>query len=485
MDSNEDKRRPLEEATSGGLSRLEQMAPGSQTPGLYIKTFGCQMNAYDSEKVAMLLGADYQVVDDLSEASVVFFNTCSVRDKAEHKLYSVLGSLKELKEQKPELVVGVGGCVAQQEGAQIIKRSKVVDFVVGTHNLSLVPSLVKNAKQGAAPSVAVDYREDWEFLPEDLSEYPLNLHNGTDRFGPTATSVRALVAIQRGCNKNCAFCVVPRTRGKEVSRALSEIVREVRYKVSRGAREILLLGQTVNSWGRDLSPRLSFASLVQEVAAVDGVKRIRFTSPHPADVREDFLDLYGRVPQLCPNIHLPIQSGSDRILRLMNRNYKIRRYYEIVDSLRQRCPDIALSTDIIVGFPTETQEDFEMTLEAVSKVCYHQSYSFKYSPRPLTKSVEIFGPEDEVAPDVAQARLAQLQDVQEKISERINREYLHKIVEVLVEGPSKNISSLMRGRLDHNVLVEIDGGQPLVGELVKVRVERASAYGLRGIPVAV
>lgn len=411
-------------------------------------------------------------VAEIEDADVVIINTCSVREKAEHKLFSLLGTLKVAKENNPHLVVGVGGCVAQQEGQAIIRKSPVVDFVYGTHNISLVPSLVKRAVNSSQPQVAVDYREEWEELPDEF--IPL-VKPGVE----TVIPLRALIAIQRGCNKNCAFCVVPTTRGPEVSRSVDEILREIRIKVSAGAREIMLLGQTVNSYGKDLSPRVRFEDLLKRVSEISGVERIRFTSPHPQDVRKEFVDLYDSVPQLCPHIHLPLQSGSNRILKLMNRNYSRERYLEIVASLRERRPDIAISTDIIVGFPGETEADFQDTLEIVEKVGFHMSYAFMYSPRPNTVSQATMR-EEQVASDVSSARLYVLQAVQDRLCKERNEAWLGKEVEVLLEDIGRHSSGSLRGRTRHNVLAEISGEGMKIGDTVRARVSFAGPYGIRG-----
>ncbi|MCB0343474.1 MAG: tRNA (N6-isopentenyl adenosine(37)-C2)-methylthiotransferase MiaB [Bdellovibrionales bacterium] len=444
--------------------------------GLFVKTFGCQMNEYDSEKVATLLSSDFRTVEDPKDAEVVFINTCSVRQKGEQKAFSLLGTLKDLKRSNPALVIGVGGCVAQQEGEAIIQRNPDVDFVVGTHNLSLVPSLVRGARSGLRRQVAVDYRDEWEdlpdaFLPQEGGDNPLY-------------SVRALVSIQRGCNKRCSFCVVPTTRGPEVSRLSEEIVREAALKVRLGAKEVVLLGQTVNSYGRDLSPRVSFDALLRKLSEIEGLKRIRFTSPHPADVKPGFIKLYGEMPQLCRHIHLPLQSGSDRILKLMNRNYRKQRFLEIVDQLKTACPDIALTSDIIVGFPTETRADFEETLDVMKQVEFASSFSFKYSVRPNTTAKEDFSEADLVDDAEAGMRLQELQAIQSNLSERINRAKVGKTLEVLVEGRNKKLSSLMRGRIPENTLTELQGGSPEPGELVLARIDRASPHGLKGTIVS-
>lgn len=357
------------EESSSSLIQIRGRETLADKPGVYIKTFGCQMNEYDSEKLYQILKDDYQPVDSPSQASLILVNTCSVREKPEHKMYSLLGTLRELKEEGSGVMVGVGGCVAQQEGKNIIDRSSVVDFVFGTHNLSLVPSLIQLRKEGAPPQVAIDYRDEWEELPLGV---------------PGNGRVSVFVSISRGCNKNCTYCIVPVTRGKEVSRSLQEILREVRIAAHRGAKEVVLLGQTVNSYGLDLAPRVRFAELLGLVSEIEGIERIRFTSPHPQEIRSDFIDLVSQNNKVCRHVHMPLQSGSDRILKAMNRNYRRAKYLKIIEALKERLPDIAITTDIIVGFPGETREDFEDTLDVMKQVQFDASYSFAYSNRPGT-----------------------------------------------------------------------------------------------------
>ncbi len=446
---------------------------GDMRFGVYIKTFGCLMNQYDSERMISALSSDYQHVNEIEQARLIILNSCSVRAKGEHKLYSLLGVLKELKRNKPELMIGVVGCVAQQEGQKILRRAPCVDFVIGTHNISLIPAVVSQIRDGHSGIVAVDYREEWEELPLGFEE----LSEGVSG----SLAARALVAIQRGCSKGCAFCVVPHTRGPEVSRSRAEILREVRLNLRRGAKEIILLGQTVNSWGKDLSPRSSFEDLVKEIAQLEGVCRIRFTSPHPQEVRPGFIELYRHVPQLCPHIHLPLQSGSDRVLAAMNRNYRMRRFLEIIEALRAARSDIALSTDLIVGFPTEKESDFQLTLEAVRSIRFDWSYAFVYSPRPNTSANQAYSTADCLPEGTARRRLLELQAVQEGISLEIHEKMIGVEVEVLVEGRSTNISSLMRGRTPHNTHVEVEAlAAPAIGDLLAVAIEHAGAYGLRG-----
>lgn len=438
-------------------------ARSSARAGVYIKTFGCQMNAYDTEKLYRILSDRYDPVDTPEEANLIVINTCSVRDKPEQKLYSLLGKLRPLKDSG--VVIGVGGCVAQQEGENIIRRAKYVDFVFGTHNLSLVPSLIaRSTVEGLGPQVAVDYRDEWEDLPLGISQ------------GGRAS---VFVSISRGCNKNCTYCIVPTTRGAEVSRPREEILREVRLAQHRGAREVVLLGQTVNSYGRDFSKRYGFTHLIADIAGVDGIERIRFMSPHPQEIRKDFLDLVSSEPKLCRHIHMPLQSGSDRILKAMNRNYRRARYLRIVQGLQQRLPDMAITTDIIVGFPGETRKDFEATLEVVRELQFDGSYSFVFSPRPGTVAKDL---DDPVSAEEKLDRLYELQALQNEITTRRLADWVGKRAQVLIDGPSKGRSGQVQGRTSQNFTVNLDdeNGDLGAGMLTDVVIAGVSRYTLRG-----
>lgn len=406
-------------------------------PGVYIKTFGCQMNEYDSQKLGKILEDRYCLVDVPEKAELILVNTCSVREKPEHKLYTILGQVREIKKRNPKVMVGVGGCVAQQEGENILKYGSKVDFVFGTHNLSLVPSLIDLRKNGAPPQVAVDYRDEWEDLPLG--------YTGEEK-------VSALVSISRGCNKNCAYCIVPTTRGVEVSRDPKEIEKEVRIAVHRGSKEIVLLGQTVNSYGLDFSPRMSFVELLKRIADIQGVERIRFTSPHPQEVKKDFIDLVCSEPKVCPHIHMPLQSGSDRILKLMNRNYRRKRYLSIIEELRSRVPDMGITTDIIVGFPGETEEDFQETMEILEIVRFQNSYSYMFSPRPGTKAEEMG---DTVPEEVKLRRLQTYQARQEVLTQEYLDTWIGKEVPLLIDGPSSSNKSILQGRTPHNIVTNL------------------------------
>lgn len=454
---------------SGNDNSLVQIRSRSQSatelPGVYIKTFGCQMNEYDTQKLFKILEQRYTEVENPEDAKLIIVNTCSVREKPEHKLFSLLGELRSLKNKDPDLLIGVGGCVAQQEGEKIIKRSREVDFVFGTHNLSLVPSLIDTRQSLEEPQVAVDYRDEWE-------ELPLGLAAGG------RTSV--FVSISRGCNKNCTYCIVPTTRGKEVSRDPAEVLREVRVAAHRGAKEVVLLGQTVNSYGLDLSPRMKFVELLEQVSEVAGIQRIRFTSPHPQEVRQDFYELVATNPKICKHIHMPLQSGNDRILKLMNRNYRRKRFLDIIDGLKQRVPDIAISTDIIVGFPGETDQEFRDTLDVMRQVEFESSYSFMFSPRPGTKAAEL---KDDVPQQVKLERLQELQALQEQISARKLAAQVGQSIEVLLDGFSKYDSRLLQGRSSQNTMVNLLEEYPELGPgmLVQVEITEASRFTLRGV----
>ena len=446
------------------FDRLDQSVVSKKR--LFIKTFGCQMNEYDSDKMARVLESEYERVAEPDQADLVLINTCSVRDKPEQKLYSWLGEMRGLKKTKGDMLIGVGGCVAQQQGAEILKYGRGVDFVFGTHNLSLIPSLIEARHRTARPQVAVDYREDWEDLPIGFAQNE-------------PTRVSALVSISRGCNKNCSYCIVPTTRGREVSRSVDEIEREVRLAVHRGAREVVLLGQTVNSYGLDLNPKVSFVELLSRLAQFDNLLRIRFTSPHPQEVRQDFFDAIATNPKVCHHIHMPLQSGSDRILKLMNRNYRRKKYLEIIGQLRARVPNISFTTDIIVGFPGETEQDFEQTLEIMELVRFDNSYSFMFSPRPGTKAAVM---PQENSPEDMLRRLQRLQLRQEEITTERLKTFINSQVEVLVEGPSSNDPTRAKGRISQNITFNfLDQNLALTpGMLVKATVTSAARFTLKG-----
>ncbi len=432
------------------------------------------MNEYDTQKLYKILEGEYTPVDSPDKASLVLVNTCSVRDKPEQKLYSVLGEMQEIKANRPGMMIGVCGCVAQQEGEKILKRNKNVDFVFGTHNLSLVPSLIQLRKKGAAPQAAVNYREEWEELPLGFAD------TDPTKIGRN-NNVTAFVSISRGCNKSCTYCIVPTTRGPEVSRALSEIEREVKIAVHRGSREIVLLGQTVNSYGLDLSPRISFVYLLERIADIPGVERIRFTSPHPQEIRKDFIDFIATNPKMAKHVHMPLQSGSDRILRLMNRNYRRAKYLNIIEALKSRVPDIAITTDTIVGFPGETEADFEETLEVMDIAQFDQNYSYAFSPRPGTVAATM---KEELTHEDKLRRLYVLQAKQEEIMSRRLGAWVGREVEVLVDNRNKHDADCLQGRISQNFMFNFLAPHDNVtlGSLVKAKVVGKKRYTLHGEP---
>jgi tRNA-2-methylthio-N6-dimethylallyladenosine synthase len=455
----------------------DKLAASDQKKGVYIRTYGCQMNEYDTQKLYKILEKEYTPVDSPEQASLVLVNTCSVRDKPEQKLYSVLGEMHEIKAGRPEMMIGVCGCVAQQEGEKILKRNKDVDFVFGTHNLSLVPSLIQLRKNGAPPQAAVDYREEWEQLPLGFAEVdPTKIGRNNH--------VTAFISISRGCNKSCTYCIVPTTRGPEVSRALAEIEREVKIAVHRGSKEIVLLGQTVNSYGLDLSPRLSFVHLLERIAEIPGVERIRFVSPHPQEIRKDFIDFVATNPKMAKHVHMPLQSGSDRILRLMNRNYRKAKYLNIIEALKSRVRDIAITTDIIVGFPGETEAEFQETLEVMQMVQFDQSYSYAFSPRPGTVAATM---REELTHEDKLRRLYELQAKQDQMMSARLESWVGREVEVLVDNRNKHNPDWFQGRISQNLMFNFLAPHEGValGSLVRARVQGRKRYTLFGEPVVV
>ncbi len=446
--------------------------PEGEKQGVYIRTFGCQMNEHDTQKLYKILEKDYRPVDAPEKADLVLINTCSVREKPEQKLYSMLGEMRELRTVKPNLMVGVCGCVAQQEGEAILKKGRNVDFVFGTHNLSLVPSLIQLRKKGAPPQVAVNYREDWEELPLGFSDADL-AKNGK------VSPVTAFISISRGCNKSCTYCIVPTTRGPEVSRAISEIEREVKIAVHRGSKEIVLLGQTVNSYGLDLSPRISFVNLLDRISTIEGVERIRFVSPHPQEIRADFIECVSSNPKVCRHIHMPLQSGSDRILKLMNRNYRRAKYLKIIEELKARVPDIAITTDIIVGFPGETEEDFQQTLEVFDIVQFDLSYSYAFSSRPGTPAALM---PELLTHDEKLRRLHVLQAKQEEIQSSRLDQWVGKTVEVLIDNRNRMDERCFQGRSSQNLVVNFTHPYEglSMGSLVNAKITGRKRYTLVG-----
>lgn len=435
---------------------------------VYIDTFGCQMNHHDSQRMVSMMAAEgYLPTEHPDDADLVILNSCSVRDKAEHKLLSRAGQMKRFKKKNPKMILALGGCVAQQEGAQLLDRVRHADIVFGPDHLAKLPEMVRRAKESRVRI------QDTEFL--DKSEY---------RFPPISRNapreVSAYVSVMKGCDKFCTFCIVPFTRGREVSRPASEIIEEVRILAANGTKEVVLLGQTVNSYGRRKKEgHIPFAELLHRVAEVEGIERVRFTSPHPSDFTEDQIAAFRDIGALCPHMHLPVQSGSTEILRAMRRGYTREQYLEIVARLREVAPGVALSTDIIVGFPGETRRDFEATLSLVEEVRFQSAFSFAYSERVGTRALKI---DPEVEENVRFDRLRELQALQD----RITGEWLESMVQgrytVLIEGPSKTDPTRSTGRTGQNRPVHVDG-HFAPGTMLEVEIVEAYKHSLLGRPV--
>ncbi len=415
------------------------------------------MNVVDSERIIDLLAQiGYRQVDSAEDADLVLLNTCSVRDRAERKVYGHLGRFKPIKERRPELIVGVGGCVAQQEGERLLEKIPYLDIVFGTHNVHKLPEMVLKveAEEGRF--------QETEFLDREtrLGLFPRRTEG---------SSVTRFVTIMQGCDNFCSYCIVPHVRGREISRPSRDIVGEVRALAADGVREITLIGQNVNSYGLREDGEVSFARLLEEVHGVDGIERIRFTTSHPKDISAELIDCFGRLEKLCRHIHLPVQSGSNGILDRMNRGYTREQYLDIVERFRSVSPEIRFTTDIIVGFPGESEADFERTLDVVGQVRYADAYTFLYSPRPGTAAAELA---EELSPEAKQARFDRLVAMQQEISRSFWAGDVDRIVPVLVEGESRQGDGQLFGRSTWNRIVNFSGGKELVGRIVPVKIVR-------------
>ncbi len=441
---------------------------------VHIKTYGCQMNERDSEAVAAMLRArGYRIVGAESECDIMLLNTCSVRDAAEQKAIAKAANVSARKKKQPDFVLGILGCMAQNRGAELLDRLPDVDLIVGTQKFHQVPDYLDNLRAARAAGVPVG-ETIVDIAAEAGSQNTIREHILEEK------QVSAFVSIQQGCNMDCAFCIVPKTRGDERSRPMDEIVRECEELAARGVREVTLLGQIVTSYGRrdythtgGISP---FVQLIERVHAIPGIARIRFTSPHPRGFKQDLVEAYGRLPKLCPYVHLPLQSGSNRILKAMNRPYTRERYREIVDALRAVVPGMYFSTDIIVGFPGETEADFAQTRELFEACNYDMAYIFKYSVRTGTPAATMDG---QVPESVLEERNQILLNLLRANSERRNAALLGTVEEVLVEGPDQT-GKKFTGRTRGNRVCVFDAHPRLVGELVPLRIERASVSTLYG-----
>jgi len=433
------------------------------TKKLFIKTFGCQMNFYDSDKIHdLLFSHGYEKTNILDDADLIVLNTCHIREKASEKLFSDLGRIKKLKDQK-KITIAVTGCVAQAEGNKIIDRAPYVDLITGSQAFHRLPEMLRDLSKGNKVT------PELEFLTNDKFD---NLRYSKQTTGPTA-----FVSIQEGCDKFCTFCVVPYTRGAEFSRSISEIKEEIISLTEIGVCEITLLGQNVNSWhGVDaLGKERGLAYLILEIAKIKKIKRIRYTTSHPLDMDQDLILAHKEISKLMPYLHLPIQSGSDKILKLMNRKHSSKQYIEIIEKIRNVNPDIALSGDFIVGFPGETQTDFNDTLELVKNVGYAQSYSFKYSSRPGTPASVL---ESQVPENIKKTRLSELQNLLFSQQRQFNYQFLDKEVEVLIEKYGERNSQVM-GRSEHMQAVYMDQSLGAIGDIKKVKISCVGQNSLK------
>jgi len=435
-------------------------------PRVHVHTFGCQMNEYDSARMADVLreSGGYEPTDDPAQADLLLLNTCSVREKAQEKVFSLLGQWRRLKSRRPELIIGVGGCVASQEGEGINARAPFVDLVFGPQTIHRLPAMIAELRSRGRPVVDVSFPEIEKFdsLPQ-----------------PRASAATAFVSIMEGCSKYCTFCVVPYTRGEEVSRPLQQVMAEVRGLAAQGVSEVTLLGQNVNAYRGALpgGGEGDLAALIYFVAEVPGIERIRFTTSHPVEFRDSLIEAYHDVPKLASFLHLPVQSGSDRILALMKRGHTVLEYRQKIRRLREARPGLSLSTDLIVGFPGETERDFEATLQLVTEVGFDQSFSFIYSRRPGTPAAAM---PDDVSYEAKQQRLARLQERIDAQAFAISRGMVGSVQRVLVERPSKKDARQLAGRTENNRWVNFDGPPSLIHRFADVAITEALPNSLRG-----
>jgi tRNA-2-methylthio-N6-dimethylallyladenosine synthase len=436
------------------------------TQKLYIETLGCQMNEYDSAKMRDVLNAShgFELTDDPEQADVLLMNTCSVREKAQEKVFSELGRWRPLKQKKPGVVIGVGGCVASQEGDALQKRAPYVDMVFGPQTLHRLPELLERVRTEHRPAIDISFPEIEKFdaLPEPRAEGP-----------------KAFVSIMEGCSKYCTFCVVPYTRGEEISRPLDDVIAEIVALAEQGVREVVLLGQNVNAYRGEMADGdiADFALLLNYVAAIDGIGRIRYTTSHPVEFSDSLIEAYAEIPELVSHLHLPVQSGSNRVLQSMKRGHTREEYIAKIERLREVRPDLSLSSDFIVGYPGETDEDFEATMDLIETLGFDHSYSFLYSPRPGTPAAAMA---DDVPASVKKERLARLQARINARAAEISRNMLHTVQRVLVEGVSKKDYAQLSGRTENNRVVNFVGHPKLIGQFADVLITEALPNSLRG-----
>ena len=438
-------------------------------PHFYIKTFGCQMNEYDSQVITGLLSQNgFQLTDNLEKADLIILNTCYVREKVKHKIFSLLGELKKLKKQNPNLLLGIGGCLAQKESQEILKRAPFVDIIWGTSNFHRLPEFLKWAKEGKLPVAEIEKIEKERYLPHNLPVI-------------RKKKFSAYIPVIRGCDNFCTYCNVPYVRGREKSRPLEFILKEVDSAISEGCREIILLGQNVNSYGKDFLEKIDFSDLLSKVNKIRGVHRIRFITSHPKDLSDKLILAMAKLDKVCEHLHLPLQAGSNRILKLMRRGYTSQDYLELVDKVRHFIPGITLGTDLIVGFPGESEEDFQDTLNMVKKIGFDGAFTFEYSVLHGTRAAKL---ENQIPSSVKRRRLRELIDIQQKITERKNKIWIAKELEVLVEGPSPKNPQELAGRTRHNKIVIFPGDTSLIGQFLQVKVVTSGCWALRGKKVS-
>jgi tRNA-2-methylthio-N6-dimethylallyladenosine synthase len=437
-----------------------------QAKKVFIRTFGCQMNEYDSQKMADVLHEfeGYEKAETVEDADIVLLNTCSVREKAQEKVFSDLGRLRELKDAKPGMLIGVGGCVASQEGDAIVERAPYVDFVFGPQTLHRIPALIKRQRATGKSQVDISFPEIEKF----------------DNLPPARVEgVSAYVSIMEGCSKYCSFCVVPYTRGEEISRPFNDVLAEINALTAKGVKEIILLGQNVNAYLGEMTDGTTadLALLLAAVSRIEAVERIRYTTSHPVEFTPRLIEAFVKLPKLVSQLHLPVQSGSDRILSAMKRNYTALQYKSIIRKVREARPDISITSDFIVGFPGETEEDFAKTLKLVKDVNFDGSYSFIYSPRPGTPAANL---PDDASYETKHARLKILQDQLNAQASVISQAMLGTLQRVLVEGTSKRDDNELTGRTDNNRVVNFPGAASYIGHFVTLKIDEAMHYTLRG-----
>ena len=435
---------------------------------LYIRTFGCQMNEYDSDKMADVLGGSepFTKTDNPEEADVILFNTCSVREKAQERVFHDLGRVKLLKQTRPDLIIGVGGCVASQEGEAIVKRAPYVDVVFGPQTLHRLPELIAQRRNSGKSQVDISFPENEKF----------------DALPPAQTKgTSAFVSIMEGCSKFCTYCIVPYTRGDEIYRPLADVLAEIAGLAEQGVGEVTLLGQNVNAWRAPMEPGsdtiADFAFLLECVHEIPGIERIRYTTSHPREMTQRVCEAYAKLPKLVSHLHLPVQSGSDRVLAAMKRGYTVLEYKSVIRKLRAARPDLSLSSDFIVGFPGETEADFEATMKLIEDVRFDASFSFVFSPRPGTPAAEM---QDDTPQEVKLARLARLQKRIDELAGEVSAGMVGSIQRVLVEGQSKKDPGELAARTDNNRVVNFRGNPRQIGHFINVKITAALPHSLRG-----